>query len=288
MELSNEETAVLAALLHNYAGVRQVVDCIVAIMKNPDEYEHHRKLREYFAEYKSNNPYVDNYKKTFHRHMYVINIMNSKLWLNDRKKIHRTDVDERGRTLPAIICSNGDKRWCINGVNHRDELGIDGMVLPARVDANGTRMWFKEGKLHRTDRIMTKLANGKKIWQTLPAVEYANGDKYWYISGVLQRDDVDENGRALPCEIMDNGTMKWRQGGFLHRADLDDNGEVLPAAVYSNGTNIWYHEGNMYSKKDLTELLRKSQTSMSAEITLIDGKVIRLNHIQSFVCSAHK
>jgi hypothetical protein len=75
-------------------------------------------------------------------------------WYNDKEKLHRLDG-------PAIVWSNGDKGWYVNGKRHRE----DG---PAIEWANGNKEWYVNGKLHRTDG---------------PAIENANGYKEWYVDG---------------------------------------------------------------------------------------------------------
>ena len=57
--------------------------------------------------------------------------------------------------------ANGDKRWLLNGVFHRE----DG---PAIEHASGTKAWFLNGKLHREDG---------------PAIEWGDGKRWWYLNG---------------------------------------------------------------------------------------------------------
>ena len=75
-------------------------------------------------------------------------------------KLHRTNG-------PAIISSNGDKAWLINGKQHR----LDG---PAIEWKDGTKHWLINGTHHRL--------NG-------PAIDHIDGTKKWYVKGKLHRLD---------------------------------------------------------------------------------------------------
>jgi len=56
-------------------------------------------------------------------------------------ELHRDDVDENGRVLPAYVESDGHREWFKNGKRHRDDLDENGKVLPAIVFSNGTKEW---------------------------------------------------------------------------------------------------------------------------------------------------
>ena len=57
----------------------------------------------------------------------------TKKWFNKHGQLHRDG------NLPAIVCTNGTKKWCENGVLHR------GYDSPAVEWANGQKEWFKNG-----------------------------------------------------------------------------------------------------------------------------------------------
>jgi hypothetical protein len=78
--------------------------------------------------------------------------------LNDL--FHRTDG-------PAIIYTDGTKKWYKNGFLHR----IDG---PAVEYADGGEIWYADNRLHREDG---------------PAAKFANGEKYWYKKGIQYSKD---------------------------------------------------------------------------------------------------
>ena len=54
----------------------------------------------------------------------------------------------------------GNKRYCLNGLLHRE----DG---PALECVYGDKYWYKHERLHREDG---------------PACEWGNGNKYWYLN----------------------------------------------------------------------------------------------------------
>ena len=56
----------------------------------------------------------------------------------------------------CIIESNGTKRWCLNGVYHRE----DG---PAYEGFTGTKSWWFNGKRHRVDGPAIIESNGRKL-----------------------------------------------------------------------------------------------------------------------------
>lgn len=78
----------------------------------------------------------------------------------DYKILHRIDG-------PAVIFTNGDKIWYINGKIHRN----DG---PAIEFTDGTQEWYQNGELHNE--------NG-------PAIVWRNGDTMWFKNGNRHRVD---------------------------------------------------------------------------------------------------
>jgi predicted lipoprotein with Yx(FWY)xxD motif len=56
---------------------------------------------------------------------------------------------------PAIIRSDGTKKWYQKGELHR----LDG---PAIIRSDGTKKWYQKGKLHHLDSPAIKYSNGKK------------------------------------------------------------------------------------------------------------------------------
>ena len=86
----------------------------------------------------------------------IINPDQTKIWYKDNH-IHR-------EILPAVIYPNGDKKWFLCNLKHRE------CDLPAVEYTNGTKIWFCSGLLHREDG---------------PAVIYSNGDKEWHENGRL-------------------------------------------------------------------------------------------------------
>ena len=84
----------------------------------------------------------------------LIDEYGNERWHNELGQLHRTDG-------PAVIHSNGDQFWYLNGMKHR----TDG---PAVIFTSGYQIWHLNGHLHRT--------NG-------PAIIYPNGDKQYWIRG---------------------------------------------------------------------------------------------------------
>ena len=98
--------------------------------------------------------------KNYHRFWYkFLYVMNDEL-IYDYK--HKQCLHREGG-LPAIIRSNGDKHWYVNGKRHQEG------GLPAIINSNGYQAWYLNGKLHREDG---------------PAFIYPNGTKYWCLNGV--------------------------------------------------------------------------------------------------------
>lgn len=77
-------------------------------------------------------------------------------WTNDEGQNHRED------DLPAIITSEGTRKWYVNGKLHREG------GLPAVEWRDGTMSWWIDGQLHREDG---------------PAVLYTDGFREWFLSG---------------------------------------------------------------------------------------------------------
>jgi len=109
----------------------------------------------------------------------------SKEWYNAKRQLHREDG-------PAVIRSNGDKAWYINGQLHR-EGG------PALEYANGTKMWFIHGKRHREDG---------------PAVINAQKTE-WYLNDMRHR----IGGPAV--EFNNRNTKEWWEYGKMIHSQYD-------------------------------------------------------------------
>lgn len=93
-------------------------------------------------------------------------------------RFHNTELDENGRTLPAVAASSGTKMWYFHGLLHNSDL-----------DENG---------------------------RTLPAVEYSNGTKMYYKYGERHNSDIDEQGDFLPACVYQNGTVEYWRYGVKH------------------------------------------------------------------------
>jgi len=98
--------------------------------------------------------------------MYYYELMNKETLTVETNEngtiIHRNaDGDFHNPHGPAIVYSDGEKEYYINGKLH-NENG------PAIVCANGDKLYYINGKLHN--------ANG-------PAIVWADGDKWYYING---------------------------------------------------------------------------------------------------------
>jgi hypothetical protein len=77
------------------------------------------------------------------------------------------------------VYTNGDKRWYLNGLRHRE----DG---PAFEGVDGDKYWYLNGKPHREDG---------------PAVEWISGSKAWYLNGE-QLTEKEFNKRMTPTVEM--------------------------------------------------------------------------------------
>lgn len=104
----------------------------------------------------------------------------SNYWYNQNGEFHRDD------DLPAIIYTNGTKKWYQDGHLHREN------DLPAVIRADGTKIWYIDGKCHRDGGNYSYIdINGNKYWYINgklhrtdgPAVEWVNGYKAWFIDG---------------------------------------------------------------------------------------------------------
>jgi len=130
---------------------------------------------------------------------------------NDYIEYRYSEVkDEFGHTLPTMAYYNNDDdlysfSWYKNGLTHRDDLDDNGKTLPAIIYSNGTRIWYKNGKYHRDD-----LDDNGRV---LPAIIWSNGAQFWYTNGELHRDEIDENGKALPAIIRSDETQAWYKNG---------------------------------------------------------------------------
>jgi len=82
---------------------------------------------------------------------------NRVYWVNTEEQTHR-DND-----LPAVIFSDGNQQWWVNGKLHRDN------DLPAAIFADGTQQWRVNGKLHRDN--------------DLPAVIFSVGNQQCWVNG---------------------------------------------------------------------------------------------------------
>ena len=103
-------------------------------------------------------------------------------------------------TLPAVVRANGDQFWYFEGKYHRTDKDENGLTLPAVV-RTCDQEWCFNGKWHRID----KDENGL----TLPAIIRANGDQEWYLNDEHQRTDRDENGLPMYTSI-ENNIKRWK------------------------------------------------------------------------------
>jgi hypothetical protein len=134
-------------------------------------------------------------------------------------KLHSPDYGK----LPAVICTNDDKEWYIDGKRHRDNDS------PAIIYANGDQYWYVDGKQHRDN--------------DLPATIHVNGYQAWYLHGKYHRDN------DLPAIIRANGNREWYVNGKLHR---DNN---LPAMMWANGSQYWFIHGVLQRDDDLPAVI---------------------------------
>lgn len=120
---------------------------------------------------------------------------------------------------PAIIYSNGDTQWYLDGFRHR----LDG---PAK-DYESKREWIQYGIHNRLDG---------------PAVEYQDGTKDWIQDGVLHRLDG-------PAVIFSNGDTRWYVFSKLHREDG-------PAVERLDGYKEYWLCGRQYTINEYYSLLK--------------------------------
>jgi len=67
-----------------------------------------------------------------------------KMWYKNNK-LHRSEKDENGLTLPAVIWSDESKEWWKNDERHRYDRDENGRVLPAVIWSDGTIMYWVNG-----------------------------------------------------------------------------------------------------------------------------------------------
>ena len=128
-------------------------------------------------------------------------------WFNEEEQRHR----ENG---PAVICSDGDKQYYINGKRHRE----DG---PAVICYSGTKKYYINGKRHREDGPAVIYSDGtKEYWingkyhrEDGPAVIWSNGHKEYYING-KQLTEEQFNNRNKHSIIIDGKTIHISKESF--------------------------------------------------------------------------
>lgn len=97
---------------------------------------------------------------------------DSKIWY-ENDKIHRTERDQNGLTLPAVISDDGSMEWHYEDDAHNSDIDPEtGFTLPAIIDKDsGSIWWFKHGKLHRDDV--------DSAGSLMPALIDDDGPSYW-------------------------------------------------------------------------------------------------------------
>ena len=125
--------------------------------------------------------------KFWYKFLYV---MNDKIYTKIGLYYLKNNILNRDFDKPAIIKSNGDKLWYLNGKIHREG------GLPAIICSNGNKYWYFNGKLHRDDG--------------LPAIDTLYGEKAWYLNGILHREG------GLPAYIDSNGSKQWYLNGVQY------------------------------------------------------------------------
>lgn len=144
-------------------------------------------------------------------------------WLNLSHQIHREN------DLPAVINTNGDQMWYVNGKKHRlhdrPAIILEGQSGFGRYKKN-TRKWYINDLCHRDD--------------DLPAIIWGDGTQEWYKKGKLHRDN------DLPARVRRSCSF-WYVNGIIHR----DNGK--PAVMQCNGINIWYVHGKVFTDMESIE-----------------------------------
>lgn len=130
--------------------------------------------------------------------------------------------------LPAICLKNGDVRYMINGMTHRDNNSL-GHSQPACICINAIEYYYN-GLLHRND----------ENDESLPAVIHP-GRKEYYCNGLRHRAN-DKNGKSLPAYVDKNGYSSYYINGKRHR--YEENSIPLPAVIYSDGTVEYYINGD--------------------------------------------
>lgn len=164
---------------------------------------------------------------------------------------------------PALVLSNGIKKWYRNGVLHRE----DG---PAAIDRTSKEWWF-QGKLHRVgDPAVVRLGH-KEWWENgvrhrggdFPAIMSKEEGEQWWVNGKRHRENRkpaiiktdgskeywENDNRILSSEalltITNEGDIEWKIDGVLHR-DGD-----MPAVERMNGDKEWWHFGERHREKGL-------------------------------------
>jgi antitoxin component YwqK of YwqJK toxin-antitoxin module len=110
--------------------------------------------------------------------------------------------------MPAVIESDGTKKWYKNGKIHRDN-DLPAVIYSDVLIKGGEQFWYQNGKIHRDN--------------DMPAV-ISNVSQMWYKNGELHRDDNDNDnysvlvfnlfGKVICQEWWNNGTFykcqEWR------------------------------------------------------------------------------
>ena len=125
------------------------------------------------------------------------------------------DINDRFHRIkgPAIVHSNGDEEWWLEGVRHRTNG-------PAKEFDNGNKEWWIKNQRHRTDG---------------PAIDYVDWYKAWWIHGELHRIDGpavvyvngDENIWSLCGET-------FTKDGFINRVAQGDLKTLLISRVVNH------------------------------------------------------
>lgn len=220
----------LERLLAAYEHDIKAKKVIRALMRTPDEYSLHKKLRNILKD--QTNELIEEYLDVYEEYTYT-KLGNQKSWKKDGK-LHRDRKDAEGQTLPAVIFG-ANKEWWQNGKRHRTDKDAEGKTLPACIYGIRRSDWWQNGKKHRED-----IGDDGYL---LPAVITPN-QKQWYYNGVLHRDELDENGHHLPADCNGN-TSIWYINGVKHREDVGDDGHMLPAVV-SPYIQCWYYQGKRH------------------------------------------
>jgi len=143
--------------------------------------------------------------------------MKCKFYTLDGHFIEETVIWPHNFTGIQLI-PNVEKRWLLNGMEHRNEL--DG---PAIERDTGDKEWWINGLRHR---------------QNGPAVELSDGTKQWWINGLKHRTHD-------PAVEWHDGSKEWFANGKRHRLGgpaIEENSSTKYYFIYGTKTTKEGHD----------------------------------------------